>query len=96
MKISIPIYKSVYTVECSKEEEREIIDIGKVVNQEIIKLSEESNIVDEKTLAILYAIAIRRELENNNGNILQELEENISAITNHVKKITKKIIEKNE
>ncbi len=96
MKINIPIFKSIYEIDCSKQEENDIISIGKIVNEEIIALAEESNITDEKILMVLYIMALRKELENDDTNILQELENNISSITSHVRKIVNKINERPE
>jgi cell division protein ZapA (FtsZ GTPase activity inhibitor) len=91
IKVKIPIFKTICEIDCLAEEEQSIIEVASLVNKEIAQLSRQSNITDEKTLMLLYSIIIRRELERDNDISLQELEDSISNITNHVKKIINKI-----
>ncbi len=56
MKITIPIFKSFYEINCKKEEAQNIEIISKKINKDITKLSKNTNISDEKDaiIALLY------------------------------------------
>ena len=56
MKVTIPIFKSFYDIECENEQKENIEKISRQINKEITKLAKITNINDEKTLLLLYCI----------------------------------------
>lgn len=56
MKVTVPIFKSFYDLECQEHEKNELERISKIVNKDISSLSAQSHIRDEKTLFALYLL----------------------------------------
>ena len=97
MKITIPIFKSFYEINCKKEEAQNIEIISKQINKDITKLSKNTNINDEKTLLLLYCIELYNKINHNNNNISKKdidyINSNINNLTQKINLITDKIIE---
>ncbi len=98
MKVTIPIFKSFYDIECENEQKENIEKISRQINKEITKLAKITNITDEKTLLLLYCIELNNIIAKNNNEepnqkILEDLNNNLNNLTNQIKLITNKVIE---
>lgn len=97
MKVTLPVFKTFYEINCQEDEKQEFERIGRIVNKDISILSSQTGINDEKTLFLLYSIALNKELENfknskENENFNKEIMSDITNLTNNIKTITNKII----
>lgn len=98
MKVTIPIFKSFYDIECENEQKENIEKISRQINKEITKLAKITNITDEKTLLLLYCIELNNIIAKNNNEepnqkIFEDLNNNLNNLTNQIKLITNKVIE---
>jgi len=98
MKVTIPIFKSFYDIECENEQKENIEKISRQINKEITKLAKITNINDEKTLLLLYCIELNNIIIKNNNEepnqkIIENLTNNLNNLTNQINLITNKVIE---
>ncbi len=102
-EVEISIGKSSYKISCQESEKEKLLELSKLLNQKVNKLSLALKSDDEKLLLVILALQIQEKLLQkdesddedetrlNDQDMYDAVSDNIENVTNYIEKLTKKI-----